>query len=74
MFKSGMTEADTAQLILYGNPEALKSAFSTPFMQKSDFTYAYVANRVTELLNSNENFKINNEMYIDVKLIKGSAG
>ena len=74
VFKANMTDADTAQLILYGNPEALKAAFSTPFMQKSQFSYGYVANRVTELLNSNENFRINNEMYIDVKVLRGSAG
>ena len=74
LFKAKMSEADTAQLILYGNPEAIKSVFSTPFMRKSDFTYAYISNRVVEVLNSNEDFRINKEMLIDVKVIYGSGG
>ena len=74
LFKAKMSEADTAQLILYSNPEAIKSVFSTPFMRKSDFTYAYISNRVVEVLNSNEDFRINKEMLIDVKVIYGSGG
>ena len=74
VFKSKMYKTDTGQLILYGNPEALKSAFSTPFMMKSEFNYDYVAQRMSELLNSNEHFQINNEMFIDFKIIKASGG
>ena len=74
VFKAKMTQADTAQLILYGDPNNIKSTFSTPFLGKSDFTYAYVSYRVAELLNSNENFRINNEMFIDVKVISASGG
>ena len=73
-FKKRLSNADTAQLILYAHPENIKSTFSTPFLQKNDFTYTYITNRIAELLNSNENFRIDNEMFIDIKIVKTIAG
>ena len=73
-FKKQMSPADTSQLILYGSPENIKAAFSTPFLCKNDFNYAYITNRVTQLLNSNENFLVNNEMFIDIKIVKSAGG
>ena len=56
VFKERMSPADTAQIILYGSPENLKSAFSTPFLTKQDFNYTYITNRVIEMMNSNDKF------------------
>ena len=72
--KSQLSEADSVQFILYTNPNNIKSTFSTPFLRKNDFNYSNITNRVSELLNSNETFRVDNEMVIDFKIVKATGG
>ena len=72
IFKEDLTDVDTIQFILFG--QSLKSVFSTPFTAKKDFTRESIKNQLCAFLNSNENFVLNREMNLDVKIVRGQGG
>lgn len=73
-FRDRMSESDTLQLILYGNPTDIKHMFSTHFMTKSEISYDFIAKKCNNFMNSNEHFAINDDMSLDVKHITTHGG
>lgn len=73
-FKNKMSDSDTLQLILFGNPNSVKSMFSTQFLPKNDLSYDFISKKVVQFLNSNEYFEINKDMSLDVKMIETNGG